>query len=78
MYIVITTHPDGDSYMVTADQAKAKAHFDSEVERSSDSVFSDSQCPIYLAEVKDGERFGFGGWGEIHGCEILEEHYPED
>ena len=57
MYIVITTHPDGDSYMVTADQAKAKAHFDSEVERSSDSVFSDSQCPIYLAEVKDGERF---------------------
>jgi len=64
--------------MVTADQGKAKAHFDSEVERSSDSVFSDSQCPIYLAEVKDGERFGFGGWGEIHGCEILEEHYPED
>ncbi len=78
MYVVITTHPDGDSYMVTADQEKANAHFDAEVERSSASVFSDSQCPIFLVEVEDGVEFGFGGFGDLSGCKVLEEHYPED
>ncbi len=77
MYVVITTHPDGDSYMVTADQEKANAHFDAEVKSSEDSVFSDPECPIYLAKIEDGVRFGSDGFN-LYGCEVIEEHYPED
>lgn len=78
MYVVITFNPDGDSYLVTTDETKAKAHFDSEVERLNDSVFSDSSCPVFLAKIEDGVPFGSGSYGDLYGCEVIEEFYPED
>lgn len=78
MYVVITFNPDGDSYLVTTDETKAKAHFDSEVERVSDSVFSDSSYPVFLVEAEDGKPFGSGSYGDLYGCEVIEEFYPED
>lgn len=78
MYVVITFNPDGDSYLVTTDETKAKEHFDSEVERLNDSVFSDSSCPVFLAKIEDGKPFGSGSYGDLYGCEVIEEFYPED
>lgn len=78
MYAVITFNPDGDSYLVSTDEAKAKTHFDSEVERVSDSVFSDSSYPVFLVKIEDGKPFGSGGYGDLYGCEVIEEFYPED
>ncbi len=78
MYIVVKTDPDGDSYMVTHDEIKARSHFETEVKTSTDSVFADSKFPITLAKINEGNAFTSGSDRNLHGCEVIEIYYPVD
>lgn len=71
MFVLINQNHDGDSYLLIEDATLAKQEFD---EACADS----GNYRVTLCEPTIGGSFGFSGWGQLYGADVVFEFDRND
>ena len=77
MYIILNLDPDGDYYSLHGRIEDARYIFDQKVKEWSTAV--NNREPVgwddyktLLCKITDPTNFGFGGYGEVYGMELID------
>ncbi len=71
IYMIIDANPDGDSYEIHTDLKEAHKAFKEKKKSKSDIILGEGT--LYLIHVENPKDFGFGGYGDVYGGEVIEE-----
>lgn len=77
MYIIFNLDPDGDYYSLHGRIEDARYVFDKKVKEWSEAVNNREEVgwddyKTLLCKIVDLTNFGFGGYGEIYGMELID------
>jgi hypothetical protein len=77
MYIIFNLDPDGDFYSLHGRLEDARYIFDRKVKKWSTAVNNREEVgwddyKTLLCKITDLTNFGFGGYGEVYGMELID------
>ena len=77
MYMIFNLDPDGDSYSLHGKIEDARYIFEEKVQRWSEAVNNREEVgwddyKTLLCKITDLGNFGFGGYGEVYGMEVID------